>query len=150
MGVENKAVEMKLKGMTYAEIGKALGVSRQRAQQMVRPPKAIYDAVQDRAKGRCEHCGIELQRGHVHHKEGDDVGYNDLRNLEYLCISCHRAVHSGPVQAASQDCKCRLCGHAWVSGPTEPLKCPKCKRYTWHQRHADAEVIRGLKEFNRG
>lgn len=85
---------MKREGKTYREIGEKLGVSHQRAQQLVRPPKAIYDAVKDRARGRCEDCGIADESGHVHHAdEFAELHLNDAANLEYLCASCHRTRH---------------------------------------------------------
>lgn len=89
-----KAIELRLKGLTYQEIGEALGCSRQRAQQLVRPDTEIYEWVQRRANGKCEACGTALQSGHVHHKaRTNEEDYNRLENLQYLCISCHQKVH---------------------------------------------------------
>src|SRR5580692_8677062 len=93
---KREAVKMKLQGLSYREIGAKLGVTRQRAQQLVRPPALIYKAVRDRAKSRCEKCRTELKSGHVHHKDTkkfDD--YNDIGNLQYLCTSCHVSAHAG-------------------------------------------------------
>lgn len=86
------AMELRLKGLSYAEIAKALGVTRQRAQQYVRPPKALYDAIRHRAKRRCERCEVTLDAGHIHHKKAME-NYNSLDNLEYLCVSCHQKEH---------------------------------------------------------
>jgi len=91
------AMELRLRGMTYAEIGKALGVSRQRAQQLVRPPRPIYEAVKARAGGKCELCGLEISNGHVHHKERVN-DYNGLDNLQYLCVVCHKGEHPSELQ----------------------------------------------------
>jgi len=88
-----KAIELKLRGMTYAEIGQQLGVTRQRAQQLTKPPKRVYEMVRQRAGGACELCGFELQSGHVHHKGGSFENYNDPDNLQYLCLSCHVKQH---------------------------------------------------------
>jgi hypothetical protein len=82
------------KGLTYAAIAGKTGISRQRVQQITRPPIKILLSLKKRAKGRCEDCGIELlSSGHAHHisRCGD---FNDLRNLEHLCRSCHRQAHS--------------------------------------------------------
>lgn len=50
-----------------------------------------------RAKGRCESCGVALQwskRGNqweAHHKHSVDAGGGDsLSNCKILCIDCHR------------------------------------------------------------
>src|ERR1700738_165512 len=91
------ALELWLKGLTYAEIGIEIAVSRQRVQQMVSPPKAIRDRIKARAHDRCEQCEVELEHGHIHHKNArgrtaDD--FNDRSNLEYLCVGCHMSKHS--------------------------------------------------------
>ena len=92
---KQQAIDLKLKGLTYREIGKAMGFSRQYAQHLVRPPQAIYDLVKKRAKGQCEQCSVSLENGHVHHRIADaQDDYNDVDNLLYLCASCHQAVHT--------------------------------------------------------
>jgi hypothetical protein len=59
----------------------------------------VRDAVKDRAKGKCEICGITLQQvsyhlGSMHHRFKKEYGGVDsLENLLYLCIYCHRWVH---------------------------------------------------------
>lgn len=82
-------------GLSYAAIAKKVGLSRQRVQQIIRPPKPIYDLVKARAKGKCENCGIVVASGHVHHAHNGDKNFNDIANLQYLCPSCHRVQHSG-------------------------------------------------------
>ncbi len=94
--IRDRAFGLFVQGKTYAAIAIELGVSRQRVQQIVRPPRQIYDAVCRRAGGACEDCGIELADGHVHHIETcgrttDD--FNLPENLRYLCPSCHRQAH---------------------------------------------------------
>lgn len=94
-----RALELRLRGLSYAEVGKQLGVCRQRAQQLLRPPTAVYKSVRLRAKFKCEHCGVDIRGGHVHHRKcvgatPDD--YHDIENLEYLCPSCHRLAHVHP------------------------------------------------------
>lgn len=98
IGKKNRveALTLRLRGLTYAEIGARLGVSRQYAQQLVRPVSTIYNAVKQRAKGKCEQCGIEIRNGHVHHKldaESNPKDFNNLDNLAYLCIGCHQVRH---------------------------------------------------------
>ena len=92
-----EAIGMYLAGCTYAEMGEKLGVSRQRAQQLVRPPKAVYELVRDRAKGKCQKCHVKLANGHVHHKERVGMtadNFNEIDNLMYLCVACHQIEHA--------------------------------------------------------
>lgn len=87
-----------IKGLTYGEIATKVGVSRQRVQQIVRPPADIYNKVRDRAKACCQKCGISVPiGGHVHHlkAEGRTVNnINNVNNLQYLCRTCHRIEHT--------------------------------------------------------
>jgi len=88
-----------LEGMTYAAAGRALGISRQRVQQLVRPDAATFNLVRERAGNKCETCGLLLGtgEGHVHHKKkkGKEIDtFNEPKNLVYLCRSCHRNCHS--------------------------------------------------------
>src|SRR6516225_16594 len=93
--VEYKEVlELWLKGLTYAEVARAVGLSRQRVQQIVRPPKAVYDLVVKRASGCCRDCGVKLLSGHVHRENHDSEDFNDIENLVYLCPACHRKRHA--------------------------------------------------------
>ena len=88
-----EALGYRLEGMTYGQIGEKLGLSRQRAQQILRPPKIIYDSVRTRAEYKCDNCGLLTQIGHIHHIENRDMDYNDIANLRYLCVSCHKQIH---------------------------------------------------------
>jgi len=87
-----EAIELKKKGLSYVQIGKIMGVSRQRAQQMVLPPPEVYQRVI--AGGVCQQCKAVVSSGHVHHKELPELPYNDFDNLEYLCPPCHRFRHA--------------------------------------------------------
>lgn len=96
-----EALKLRLDGKTFAEIGAALGISRQRAQQLTSPPTGVRLFVAKRAEGKCEHCQIPIRAasGHVHHKLANGQErflYNDSANLEYLCPSCHRVAHFVP------------------------------------------------------
>lgn len=87
-----KAIELRLKGLTYREIGVLMGFSRQRAQQLTLPPKGMYMIVKKRAEGRCEDCKVPIDHGQLHHIKKQE-NYNDLSNLAYLCCSCHKIRH---------------------------------------------------------
>lgn len=86
---------LRLEGLTYKAIADKVGLSRQRIQQLLSPPTEIRNIVVARAEGKCQECGILVgDSGHVHHN-GDEVdAYNDIANLELLCLSCHRRKHS--------------------------------------------------------
>jgi len=87
-----------IEGMSYAAAGRALGVSRQRVQQLVRPDAATFDLVRERANSMCESCQLLLGtgEGHIHHKKKTCTQletFNNPKNLMYLCRSCHRNAH---------------------------------------------------------
>lgn len=91
-----RAWELRMSGLTYAEIAQQLGVSRQRAQQLVKPDVYIIHAVKRRAAWRCEECHVHLSQGHVHHRDAHGPTadtYNELDNLQYLCARCHVMAH---------------------------------------------------------
>lgn len=102
------AMELRLAGLTYAQIGLKIGLSRQRVQQIISPPPYIRRIVVNRAEGRCETCGIKVNgSGHVHHKSCAGEDYNDVDNLQLLCVSCHMKAHprllNGDEKAGNQD-----------------------------------------------
>jgi len=89
-------LDLRLQGMTYSQIGERAGVSRQRVQHLLSPPSSIRKFVVDKYEGKCKRCGLIVgTSGHVHHA-GDEVDtYNDIVNLELLCMACHRSAHRG-------------------------------------------------------
>jgi hypothetical protein len=98
MSIENRAtwMELKIQGWSYGRIAKQSGVSRQRVQQILSPPKSIRAIVSKRANYACERCSAPLLKsGHVHHSGGadDSEHYEDIENLQYLCQSCHWHAH---------------------------------------------------------
>lgn len=91
----SQALTLRLEGLSYSEIGRKLGVSRQRAQQILMPPPPIYNLIRKRAGDRCERCGVFVTSGHVHHRNWQDGNHNNPDELEYLCPSCHMKSHPG-------------------------------------------------------
>lgn len=94
-----EVLRLRLSGLPYRAIAERLGVSRQRIQQLISPPPAITNFVRNRANGLCQQCGIQVASGHIHHKGSSGLEpdrYNDLANLQYLCVSCHRIAHLSP------------------------------------------------------
>ena len=89
----NRVLEMLIKGRTYTSIGAELGISRQRVQQLVAPPKERGGALLAKYDGKCARCGIPLNgKWHRHHLEAC-IDFNALDNLIPLCLSCHKLVH---------------------------------------------------------
>mgnify|MGYP001611010966 CR=1 FL=1 len=91
-----QAFELRLSGLSYRQVGARLGISGQRVQQIIRPPKLLYDLVKSQADSRCQACGIFVSAGHVHHKScvGLTIDtYTERENLVYLCTSCHPMAH---------------------------------------------------------
>lgn len=89
-GLRQKVRELKQQGNTYEEIGNALGIARQRAQQLLAPTSSELAALLERAKYSCENCGATNVKLHAHHSTYD--GAPD----KILCVSCHRSAHSQP------------------------------------------------------
>lgn len=90
------AIRLKLQGKSYREIGDELGISRQRAQQLVEPTAGIRLIVRNRAGGLCEECKNKTPHGHLHHlaEEGrTEEDFNNPNNLKFLCTRCHQAEH---------------------------------------------------------
>lgn len=87
-------LSLRLEGKTYGEIAKQAGISRQRVQQLLSPPRKIRDSVVLKYSGCCKDCGLYVgKKGHIHHNNSDGEDFNDVDNLELLCISCHRRRH---------------------------------------------------------
>lgn len=86
---------LKLEGQSYQYIAKKAKISRQRVQQLLSPPKAIRDFVIKKYQAKCVNCGLYVgRRGHIHHEPANgEEDYNDINNLQLLCIFCHHKRH---------------------------------------------------------
>jgi hypothetical protein len=85
-----RAVRLKKTGFTYTQIGEQLGISRQRAQQLIKPQPLVYAKVVGRADGMCQSCFKIIEGpGHVHHRRLDVDDFNGLNNLLWVCLNCH-------------------------------------------------------------
>lgn len=110
------ALKLRLKGQSYAQIGAAVGLSRQRVQQLLSPPSAIRKLVVAKYGSSCARCGLVGRSHHVHHK-GSNNGdtWNDVQNLVLLCIACHGRAHARKVarerrkSAKVWRCQCHRC-----------------------------------------
>lgn len=139
--LREKATVLKLKGLTYKEVGAALGVTPQRAHQLSSPPHRIRVLIRNKAGSRCRGCGIKLANGHIHHskvKDSEPGVYNDIENLIYLCASCHRKTHSNEVQKsrpAKPQVYCKQCGYQFINPPKSrpPKMCARCRSRHWNE-----------------
>lgn len=112
------ALRLLLEGLSYAEIGPRVGVSRARVHQWLRCPPALQQEVVRKARGRCTRCGIRPARGHVHSPEiGRELeGYKGDGPLTYLCLSCARIEHQqvkaegGNLCGECLEVLCPICG----------------------------------------
>lgn len=75
---------LKQAGMTYEEIGQALGISRQRAQQLVRPTPRVMEELRSKKGNACANCGATDVKLDLHHSKYDS-GPDAL-----LCVPCHK------------------------------------------------------------
>lgn len=78
---------MKSNGMTYAQIGESMGISRQRVQQLISPTEKEREQIIQENGRRCHKCGKSKGKLEIHHTDylkGDTI---------YLCLSCHRKEH---------------------------------------------------------
>ena len=91
------ALILTLEGLNLVEIGKRLGVTRQRVHQLLKPPAAIVQEVMARTRGLCEGCGIIARPYHVHSRdiEQEINEYQGKEVLRLLCIPCARQAHQG-------------------------------------------------------
>ena len=82
-------------GVTFAEMGRRLGVTRQRAEQLVRAPQsrarqAVHAAIKCGKLVRsdtCARCG-EGGKIEAHHPD-----YSKPLKVEWVCLMCHRPLH---------------------------------------------------------
>ena len=96
-------LEAKISGKTYAEIAKGTGVSRQRIQQILSPSPVIRRFIKRKYKNRCAKCGVLIENfGHIHHKKMVE-DFQNIDNLELLCISCHTKTHT-PIPSVFKTC----------------------------------------------
>jgi len=89
---KHQVTNMIMCGKTYQQVSDELGISRQRVQQLNRPGAETVRQLKVRANNKCEKCGIPLTHGHNHHISENVIDYHGLKNLLYLCVSCHNKI----------------------------------------------------------
>ena len=84
------------RGYSLAEIGRFLGVSRQRIEQLLndkahKARRLLNDALtlgQITKPSHCEDCGHKRKALEAHHED-----YSEPYLVKWLCIPCHNTVH---------------------------------------------------------
>jgi len=139
---KKKLLELRLKGMTYQAIANEVGVSRQRIQQLLSPPEAVRVYVVNKYHGCCKECGLLVgNTGHIHHIGGNEENYNDIENLELLCMSCHRVKHSiGAVETSSF-------GNNYNTSQPDIIYKPRVSTYTESKRDTVILPVRIKKDL---
>jgi len=106
-GRYQRVSRMYLDGATYAAIAQSEGISRQRIQEILRPPVGVRMAISGRYDGRCADCGIAVtgRQAHIHHRTLTESAeaWNDIDNLMLLCQSCHRRRHGADEGVARRE-----------------------------------------------
>jgi len=106
-----KLLSLKLEGLSYREAAESVGVSKQRAHQLIAPPRFVREKIVEKFWGECQSCGIHVGKsGHVHHVGTEYEDYNDEKNLLLLCNSCHRQAHLTPLPLVGGTFKINLYG----------------------------------------
>jgi len=112
---KQQVAELIVSGKTYQQAADILGISRQRVQQLNRPDPNTIERLIVRSNGKCEECGVCLEKGHIHHISKVSLeNYHSLSNLKYLCVSCHRSN-----DAIHRDCP--VCGIPFKCGYNRPI-----------------------------
>ena len=93
--IRKRALGMWLKGMTFTAIAKEMDVSRQWVHEMLVPSKDFRQAVYDKARGKCQSCGMHLGRNGHYHSEPTGPIDDFTMPLVLLCCVCHSKAHKG-------------------------------------------------------
>lgn len=115
-------------GATYREVGSAFGISHQRVQQIVAPPREVRELLAARAAGRCERCDQEKRLEAHHIRRGATVeGWDTKERFLSLCRSCHSKEHRETATAPAYGRRCEACGRLLAGFPGKRFH-QKCKR----------------------
>lgn len=89
------AREYKNQGLSYSEIGKLMGISRQRAQQLVAPTDLAVRQLRRKLGDRCSVCGMRKKKLDLHHAD-----YSKPPEV-LLCVRCHmrKDITPGPTHS---------------------------------------------------
>lgn len=117
---------------TYAEIGRRLGVSRQRIHQILSGYKTNTVKIKTRRKlinKPCEICGHKPDVIHHIDKNPDN---NEVNNLMPLCYKCHVEVHRGSTHRTHgitmEKYICKECGKTFERPKTSNNKKLYCSK----------------------
>lgn len=127
-----------LEGLSFAEIGRKLGITRQRVHQIytgystIVVKNTLLESIYKKAwKDMCQHC-FKSKSKHMHHRDGDHTN-NTVSNLLPVCYRCHYGLHQVlRILRTKVDTKCDECEKpiSYLRGrvPQIPL-CGVCLSY---------------------
>ena len=79
-----EARSLKQQGLTYKQVGEHMGITRQRAQQLVAPSLVAKRIIRDDMGNKCSECGATNTKLELHHPS------YKLPAVVLLCTSCHK------------------------------------------------------------
>lgn len=136
-------------GLTYEEIGKLFGVSRQRVFQVLRDYRTDDNLKLKKRLGinYCEICGIsgQLNKLTIHFID-KNIKNRDRSNLQLLCWKCHKKVEPArPDTVKNRDyrgdfVRCVSCGKPFYRQPAQmdkkycSVRCSRLSRYKRDQQ----------------
>jgi len=91
--MRERALRLRLSGLTFAEVGLKTGVSKQMVIKLLQPKnrKEVFK----KAKGKCSRCGIKLNSHTAHYHSTPTGSWDNFKEpMVLLCISCHREIHN--------------------------------------------------------
>lgn len=83
---------LKAQGLSYSEVGKALGVTSARASDII-TPRHLAHRIRMSKPARCEQCGTTDAILSLHHSD-----YSEAPDT-LLCLSCHKKLHHAQANA---------------------------------------------------
>lgn len=90
--LRERAVVLRLRGVSFNQISRDLGLSRSYLYTLLRPPRHVRAQVASRANNHCEYCGRRCLVGVYKHRNSITVNpstYDSPDNLAYVCAGCH-------------------------------------------------------------
>lgn len=91
-----KINELREKKYSYTQIGKIIGLSKQRVHAIHKgykcKPELLIQTVRKRDGYQCNLC-TSMENIEIHHIDRDQNN-NDLNNLILLCLNCHKQTHA--------------------------------------------------------